>query len=57
MSVTKMEVSRDLVGSLSSKTPGGLAYMCASSIVEFPFPQGANTFSHHVSKSMFAIFG
>ena len=42
------------VGGLS---PGGLAYMYASSIVEFPSQKGANTFSHHVSKSMFAIFG
>jgi len=42
------------VGGLS---PGGSAYMCASSIVEFPSPKGANTSSHHVSKSTFAIFG
>ena len=42
------------VGGLS---PGGLSCMCANSIVEFPSPKGTNIFSHHVSKSTFAIFG
>ena len=42
------------VGGLS---PGGLAYMCVNSIVEFLSPKGVNTFSHHVSKSTFEIFG
>ena len=42
------------VGGLS---PGGLACICTSSIVEFPSPKGANAFFHHVSKSTFAIFG
>jgi len=37
--------------------PGGLTYMRANSIVEFPSPKGTNTFAHHVSKSTFAIFG
>ena len=42
------------VGGLS---PRGVECMCASIIVELPSPEGANSFSHHVSNCTFAIFG
>ena len=48
-----MVVGNSDVGGLS---PGGLACMCASSIVELPSPEGVNSFSHHVSKNTFARF-
>jgi len=34
----------------------GLSCMCASSVVELPFPKIANKFSYHSLKGTFAIF-
>ena len=47
-------VGNSNVGGLS---PRGLESRCASVIVELPSPESANSFSHHVSKCAFAVFG
>ena len=42
---------------MGNSNVGGLSPRCASVIVELPSPEGANSFSHHVSKCAFAVFG